>query len=127
MRKFLSLSLVVLIATFMFSCGGGSSSDPKAVAEDFLKALATQDYDSAKELGTEQTVQMLSMIEGMISMMPKDQVEKDKENIKTLKMGEVKIDGDNAVVYYDTAKESGQKIELKKVDGDWKVDMKKDM
>lgn len=125
MKKLLSISMIVLVA-FTFSCGGGSNSDPKAVAEDFLKALAEQDYDAAKELGTEATGQMLSMIQGMASMIPEDQMKADKEDIKSLKMGDVEIDGDKAVVYYGTDKKSGEKIDLKKVDGKWKVDMKKE-
>ncbi len=125
MKKLLSIGMIVLVA-FTFSCGGGSSSDPKAVAEDFLKALAEQDYAAAKELGTESTVALISMIEGMASMIPEDQKNADKEDIKSLKMGDVEIDGDNAVVYYGTDKKSGEKIDLKKVDGEWKVNMKKE-
>jgi len=125
MKKLLSIGMIVLVA-FTFSCGGGSSSDPKAVAEDFLKALAEQDYAAAKELGTEQTGKLISMIEGMASMIPADQAKEDKEDIKSLKMGDIEIDGDNAVVYYGTDKKNGEKIDLKKVDGDWKVDMKKE-
>ncbi len=125
MKKLLSIGMIVLIA-FTFSCGGGSTSDPKAVAEDFVKALAVQDYETAKDLGTEETVQLLAMIEGMAAMIPAEEVEADKEDIKSLKMGDVEIDGDNAVVYYGTDKKTGEKIDLVKVDGDWKVAMKKE-
>ncbi|NPA44607.1 MAG: DUF4878 domain-containing protein [Chlorobi bacterium] len=124
MKKLLSIGMIILVA-FTFSCGG-SSDDPKAVAEDFLKAVAEQDYTKAKELGTETTGQLLSMIEGMASMIPEDQVKADKEDIKSLKMGDVEINGDNAVVYFSTNKKDGDKIDLKKVDGKWKVDMKKE-
>lgn len=125
MKKLLSIGMIVLVA-FTFSCGGGSSSDPKAVAEDFLKALAQQDYDAAKKLGTAETGQLLSMIQGMAAMMPADQIEADKEDIRSLKMGDVEIDGDKAVVYYGTEKKDGEKIDLEKVDGEWKVAMKKE-
>ena len=124
MKKLLSIGMIVLIA-FTFSCGGGSS-EPKAVAEDFLKALAEQDYAAAKELGTKSTVSLISMIESMASMIPEDQKKADKEDIASLKMGDVEIDGDNAVVYFSTDKKEGDKIDLKKVDGKWKVDMKKE-
>jgi len=124
MKKLLSIGMIVLIA-FTFSCGG-NSGDPKAVAEDFLKAVAEQDYETAKELGTVQTGQLLSMIESMSAMIPQEEQEASKEDIKSLKMGDVEIDGDNAVVYFTTDKKEGDKIDLKKVDGDWKVDMKKE-
>ena len=126
MKKLLSIGLVLVFSAFMFSCGGGSDN-PADVAKDFLIALAEQDYDTAKDLGTTETVQLITMIEGMAAMIPMEEVEADKENIKTLKMGEVEIDGDNAVVYYGTDKKSDEKIDLQKVDGKWKVAMKKEM
>ena len=127
MKKLLSIGLVLVFSAFMFSCGGGSSDNPADVAKDFLTALAEQDYDTAKDLGTEETVQLITMIEGMAAMIPMEEAEADKENIKSLKMGEVEIDGDNAVVYYGTDKNSDEKIDLQKVDGKWKVAMKKEM
>ncbi len=127
MKKLLSIGLVFVFSAFMFSCGGGSSDKPADVAKDFLVALAEQDYDAAKDLGTEETVQLITMIEGMAAMIPMEEVEADKENIKSIKMGEVEIDGDNAVVYYGTDKKSDEKIDLQKVDGKWKVAMKKEM
>ena len=127
MKKLLSIGLVLVFSAFMFSCGGGSGDNPADVAKDFLVALAEQDYDAAKDLGTEETVQLISMIEGMAAMIPMEEVEADKENIKSIKMGEVEIDGDNAVVYYGTDKKSDEKIDLQKVDGKWKVAMKKEM
>ena len=127
MKKLLSIGLVLVFSAFMFSCGGGSGDKPADVAKDFLIALAEQDYDAAKDLGTEETGQLISMIEGMAAMIPMEEVEADKENIKSIKMGEVEIDGDNAVVYYGTDKKSDEKIDLQKVDGKWKVAMKKEM
>lgn len=127
MKKLLSIGFVVVFAAFMFSCGGGSSDNPGDVAKEFLQALADQDYDTAKDLGTDETVQLIGMIEGMAAMIPAEEAEADKEDIKSLKMGEVEIDGDKAVVYYGTDKKSGEKIDLEKVDGKWKVAMKKEM
>jgi hypothetical protein len=127
MKKLLSIGFVLVFSAFMFSCGGGSSDNPGDVAKDFLTALSNQDYDKAKDFGTEETGQILDMIKGMASMIPAEEVEADKADIKTLKMGEVEIDGDKAVVHYGTDKKTGEKLDMVKVDGKWKVAMKKEM
>ncbi|MCF6366392.1 MAG: DUF4878 domain-containing protein [Bacteroidales bacterium] len=127
MKKLLSIGFVLVFSAFMFSCGGGSSDNPADVAKDFLTALAEQDYDTAKDLGTEETGQLISMIEGMAAMIPAEEAEAGKEDIKTLKMGEVTEDGDKATVKYSTDKEGEKTVDMEKVDGKWKVAMKKEM
>ncbi len=61
MKKLMSIGLVLIFSAFMFSCGGGSSDNPADVAKDFLTALAEQDYDAAKDLGTVETVQLIGI------------------------------------------------------------------
>ncbi|MEA2042301.1 MAG: DUF4878 domain-containing protein [Bacteroidota bacterium] len=124
MKKFTTIGFVLLFTTFMFSCGGGSSSSPQDAAESFLKALTKQDYDTAKKYSTETTVQMLTMIESMAGMASEEDM--DMGSMDDITWGETDIDGDNAVVHYKTP-EGDEKLDLKKVDGDWKVDMKKEM
>jgi len=121
-KLFLILSFTSLV---LFSCGSGS--DPKSVAQDFMEALAKQDFEKAKELGTDSTKGFISMIEGLIQMMPEEKKKEGLGDISGLKWGETKIDGDKAVVYYTDPEGKQDKIELKKVDGEWKVDMKKDL
>jgi hypothetical protein len=123
MKKLMSIGLVFLFAFMLASCGG-SSDNPQDVAKEFMTALADQDYDTAKDLGTENTVMMIGMIESMASMAP----EGEGEEMGELVWGETEIDGDNAVCYYtEEGKDAQQQVDLVKVDGDWKVDMKKEM
>ena len=55
MKKLMSIGFVLLFSFFMVSCGG-SSDNPQDVAKEFMQALGDQDYDKAKDLGTENTV-----------------------------------------------------------------------
>ena len=124
----MTIGFVLVFSAFMFSCGGGSSSNPQAVAEEFLTALSEQDYENAKELGTENTVQMISLIEGMAGMAGEAEGE-DLDmsmDIGEVEWGEVEVDGDQAVVHY-TAEGQEEKLDLVKQDGKWKVEMKKEM
>jgi len=127
MKKLTYLLGVMAFSLIMFSCSSGNS--PESVAQDFMEALVKQDFDTAKELGTDQTKGFISMIEGMMKMMPeKDKKENTSFNdLKNIKWGETKIDGDKAIVHYGNGEGQEEKINLKKVDGKWKVDMKKEM
>jgi hypothetical protein len=99
---------------------------PQAVAAKFLSALNNQDYDKAKKLGTESTVQMLTMIESMAGMAPEGEDLDMGADMDSIEWGDVEIDGDEAVVHY-TLEGSKEKMDLVKQDGKWKVDMKKEM
>ena len=114
--KFLSLSIVI----FLFSCSGGDS--PKAVAEKYLKAIGSYDFDAAKKYGTEDTGKLLEMMSGFAKMVP----DSTKDDIQFTILDE-RIDGEKAVVIY---KEDGEEAEvtlnLLKVEGKWKVNMTKE-
>ena len=123
MKKLMSIGLVFLFAFMIASCGG-SSDNPQDVAKEFMTALADKNYDKAKDLGTENTVMMIGMIESMASMAP----EGEEEEMGELVWGETEVDGDNATCFYkEEGKDAQQQVDLVKVDGDWKVDMKKEM
>lgn len=126
MKKLTGIGIVLVFALFFSACGG-SSDNPQDVAKDFLKALADKNYDKAKDLGTENTSMMIGMIESMAKMAP-DSLQKDEDaDMDAIEWGDTKIDGDSATCFYSTPDKKDQKLDLKKVDGKWKVDMKKDM
>lgn len=127
MRKLTGIGIVLFFTLFFAACGG-SSDNPQDVAKDFLKALADKNYDKAKDLGTQNTAMMIGMIESMASMAPDSiQNNEDQMDMDIIKWGETKIDGDVATCFYSTPDKEEQKLDLKKIDGKWKVDMKKDM
>ncbi len=123
MKNILKTLAVLLTVIFMASCG--SSDDPKGVAEDFLKALGKQDYEKAKELSTEKTKSMLTLIESMAKMAKENGEVAEPDKMPDFEMGKCEVDGDKAVCHY-TADGKEEKINLVKVDGDWKVDMNKE-
>ena len=111
---------VTTICLILASCGGGDS--PKAVAENFLKALNKMDYETAKKYGSEDTGKLLDMMSGFAKMMP-DSAKKER----SFEMKDEKIEGDKATVTYTESGEEGlQSLNLVKVDGKWKVAMSKD-
>ncbi|HNQ61529.1 MAG TPA: DUF4878 domain-containing protein [Bacteroidia bacterium] len=114
--KFLFLSTLL----FLFSCSGGDS--PKAVAEKYLKAIGSYDFDAAKKYGTEDTGKLLEMMSGFAKMVP----DSTKDDIRFTILEE-RIEGEKAVVVY---KEEGEEAEvslnLLKVEGKWKVNMTKE-
>ena len=126
MKKLTGIGIVLLF-TFFFAACGGSSDNPQDVAKDFLKALADKNYDKAKDLGTDNTAMMIGMIESMAKMAPDSLQEEDNADMDAIEWGDTKIDGDNATCFYSSPDKKDQKLDLKKIDGEWKVDMKKDM
>ncbi len=108
----------------MTSCGGGGN--PESVAEDFLVALGTQDYEKARELGTERTAQMIILVQGMAEMAKKSGEDIETGDMPDIEFTNTEIDGDKATCYYTAAEGKEEKINLLKVDGEWKVDMTKE-
>lgn len=111
--------LAVLTGMFILT---GCSDSPKDVAVKWGNALLDGDAKKANEYSTENTVAANAFIIGIVS---KDEKEKKNfsETIDKWKDGTEEINGDTAKVYFP-GEENGS-VNLKKVDGKWKVDMKK--
>lgn len=103
-----------------------SSNSPKVVAEKFLTEMENQNFEEAKKYADDSMKQLLSMLDGM----PKGN-NKKAENVK-VKVVRVEENGDKAKAFYivegnDVEGESKeQNIDLKKVDGKWKVSFNKE-
>lgn len=113
-------SLFLSCFLIMAACSGGDS--PKAVAEKYLKAIGSYDFEGAKKYGTVDTGKLLDMMSGFAKMVP----DSTKNDIIFTILDE-KVDGDKAVVIY---KEEGEDTEvslnLLRVEGKWKVNMTKE-
>jgi hypothetical protein len=119
--------LLLFVAASLLTACGLDKKDPKAVTEAFVTAFSNQDWDAAKELSTKESHEMIDGIKGMMAMAPKD----EKAAPIKIKSIECKEDGDNCtcdVTYEDekSAEKMGKTYNLKKVDGNWMVDFKKD-
>ncbi len=124
MKKLFSV-LAILSLTLFVSCSGGGT--PESVAEKFILASSKGDFEEAKKYCDEKTGSMLGMMAGSMS-------EKDKEEAKKMDVKFEVVSSDvkeeTAVVKYKmTAKgetSPEQSMDLKKVDGDWKVTINKE-
>ena len=107
----------------MSSC---SDNSPKSVAQKFLSAMENQEFKEAEKYSDESMKQLLDMLD----QMPKDN-NKKAENAK-VKVTRVEEKGDKAKVFYivESKEIKGevkeQSIDLKKVDGQWKVSFNKE-
>jgi outer membrane lipoprotein-sorting protein len=111
-KMFLLCGLVIV---FFTGCLAGGS--PKAAVEKFYKGLETNDTKAIAEVTTPETAELLKLFGPMIQ----SQIKKDGK----FKIGSEKIDGDTAVVtlLYESGEESN--VDLVKVDGKWKIALKK--
>ena len=124
--KKIVLSFVALAFTIITLIGcGGSKSDPKAVATNFLNARNSLDFETAKKLSTPETGKLLEMLASFSGMMP-DSMKNEAKKIK-VSIKDIKEEGDNATVTYsESAKPGDQTIKLVKKDGKWLVNMSKE-
>lgn len=119
--KKVSTLLVLITTVLIFGCV--SSDSPRSVAEKFLNAMGTQDFETAKKYGTEETVKLLDMMSGFSKMSA------DTVSAKEMKfeISNEDISGDNAIIYYREEGRDGElQLPMVKLDGKWKVLLSKE-
>ncbi|ATA75702.1 MULTISPECIES: DUF4878 domain-containing protein [Capnocytophaga] len=117
MRKVFFIA-TLFVAFLVTSC---SNNSPKSVAEKFLTSMENSDFEEAKKYADDSMQQMLGMLSGMGKELPKGN---EKKKVTITKVEE---DGDNAKAFYKVEGEEEEKsIDLKKVDGKWKVTFNKE-
>lgn len=110
-------------ALFIFLCGiaascsdAGMNNSPKSVARDFLEQVSQGKYEEAKLYGTQNTAKLLDFSNMMLGSTDKTfdyTITKDS------------IEGDHAwVFFYDGRTKRQESMDLIKVDGKWKVDLR---
>ena len=111
--------LLLILSLFMVACSGNS---PKSVASDFLTALNKGDIDEAKKYCDASTADLLDLVGRLAKNKIKEEAKGGKFTIN-----KVEEDGDVAKVYYTMDQEEKEKsLDLKKIDGKWKVTIKKE-
>lgn len=114
MKKTTALVATLLMAILLAGCG----QSPKSTAKSFTENLARGKVTEAKKYATEQTGQMLDFATSMgaIPLEPNFQFIFVEES----------VDGNRAKVKFKETKNGEvNAIDLVKVDGKWKVNMKK--
>lgn len=122
--KRIFLISTVFLAFLITSC---SVDSPKNVAEKFLTAMENQDFEEAKKYSDESMKRLLNIL----NEMPKDDNKKN-ENAK-IRVTKVEEEGDKAKAFYIVeggveaeGENKEQSIDLKKIDGKWKVSFNKE-
>ena len=114
--KFLKLSFVAILISFLVVACGTMTSGPEDVAEKYLFYLNNKDFDKAKDLCTEQSREMLEKFEQLGNLNGKVKTgEILIENIKCV------INDDKAVCSF-TADGETKEMLMVKVDGQWLID-----
>ncbi|HPF01275.1 MAG TPA: DUF4878 domain-containing protein [Bacteroidales bacterium] len=118
MKKIFSVLAAAVIAFAFTSCGGGADT-PEKVAEKFLQHIAKSEFKDAKELATGDAVKTIETLESFASM---SEMGGEKPEAKEVKIENMKCDTkeDAAACTYKQDGKDGN-IDLKKVDGAWKV------
>ncbi len=120
MKRFITFSLLAVCACILSGCGGSSPDD---VALDFMKAVAKPDLKAAAEMATPETAALLNMA---ASMGGEGLEAHPNAKFKVLSSS---VDGDTAKVKIqvtDDGETDEEELDLKKIDGKWKVAMPKD-
>ena len=118
------LFIMLVCSLFFISCSGNK---PGAVAEKFLTNVEKGNFEEAKKYSDESTGKLLDMLVSFGGEKMKEEIEKNKGNIPEIKITRVEEKDDKATVYYKQGEEEKEsKLDLKKIDGDWKVSINKE-
>ena len=118
MRKFLT----IMLAAFGLLLLAGCSDSPKDVAKNWMQAIVDGDVEKANEYSTSKVHVLNALaVEGC-----KNDANAKKEiqdSIAKIDNAREEINGDTAKLY--DGSDDDDPLTLKKVDGEWKVDVEK--
>ncbi|MBW7839322.1 MAG: DUF4878 domain-containing protein [Chitinophagaceae bacterium] len=118
--------LLIFAPALLFILGACNSlqsgKSPSEVLAAFFDAISQKNIPEAKKLVTQDSEGMISMMELSLRGLDTPDSSMDQFNKDKIKIGDTRIDGDNATVSV-TEKASGEAINfyLKKESGQWKV------
>jgi len=109
----------------LLACNFPPANNPRSVAESFINRLKNMEFKAASEYATPNSTQILLYLDSMRATIPQDRV--DESKVKGVTIVQVKETGDSAVVQFRLGADEAQNLDLIKVDGNWKVDFKKQL
>ncbi|MEI6766022.1 MAG: hypothetical protein WCM76_10295 [Bacteroidota bacterium] len=122
MKTKISILFLAFFALSIVSCKVSEETQIKKVTKEYLIYLNHQDYNNAKKLGTEQTRQMLEMLQSFAGAGIGDTAKVEDLRIDIYSC---EINNDEASCRY-TINGKDEKIDLVKIRNKWLVDMKKE-
>lgn len=129
--KFVKIFTLTIAAAFAVFFSTACNDSPGDVVCKWSSAIADGDLEAANECSTASTQTLNSFMIAMFQEAKKENkedFEKKMDSMKNIEIIREEIDGDTAKVWTKDpeGKESDKPITLVKVDGNWKVDVKKD-
>ena len=107
-------------AVIMLGTVGCTDNSPKSVAEKFLNSFYHKDYEDARQVSTETTIELINLME-QFSIQQPDSVTQNAKKIK-IEILDVKEEGDKATVTYTASSLEGeQRLKMEKQNGKWLV------
>jgi hypothetical protein len=115
----------VFLAFLVFGCKTTQNKKitPEKTCEIFFSYLNNYDYEKAKELGTEQTIKILNLVEALSKMGGEGKIVLTDNKSEFINC---EIKGKEALCNYKTFDGKTQKVYLLMEKGRWLVDLKKD-
>lgn len=128
--KFVKILTLTIAAAFAVFFSTACKDSPGDVVCKWSSAIADGDLETANECSTAKTQMLNGFMIAMLQDAKKENKEDFEKKMDAMKNAEVireEIDGDTAKVWIKKTEgeESDEPITLVKVDGDWKVDVKK--
>lgn len=124
LRAFTAILITGVLVAGTLGCGAPADT-PDAVALQFMEHVVRMEYQEASELGTESTQQLLSFLVMMTSGMSPEDLQDEVGTPDEITVVSSRVDGDSAVVVLSAGGEE-ESIDLRRVDGSWKVDLDKE-
>ena len=118
MRKFLT----IMLAAFGLLLLAGCKDSPKQVAKNWMQAIADGDVETANKYSTSKVHVINALAVAGVKEDPNAKKE-ITDSIAKIDNAREEINGDTAKLYENSS--DTDPLTLKKVDGEWKVDMEK--
>ena len=120
-----SLSFITLIMLMLALASGCNKNSPKQVATTWLNSFYHMDYEAAKKLSTDDTRNFISLIQQFSPHLSDSEKMEMKKTVITVK--DVKVEGNNAAVIYNTSEmpQKDQPLTLIKQGDKWLVEFSK--
>ena len=128
----LLLTLAVVLVLPLSACGGSDEDDVRSASEDFVAAFKDENWEEVCSLMTDKSKAQLERAgqvldanggcEGVWEKASKFVGDKAKRQLDDFEIESVKVDGDTATVTVTNAEAKGQPTQLRKEDGEWRVD-----